>query len=93
MTSFLIPFLKMYFFFTELVKEAMDTNEELASIFLPSCDASADKPENVYKFDDRILLLYGMKSFCSDISDTENALADAFSSACTCQNLEACCFM
>lgn len=39
---------------TELVKEAMDTNEELASIFLPSCDASADKPENVYKFDDLI---------------------------------------
>ncbi|PIN95444.1 hypothetical protein AB205_0044270 [Aquarana catesbeiana] len=38
----------------KLVKEAMDTNEELASIFLPSCDASADKPENVYKFDDLI---------------------------------------
>ncbi|XP_077331485.1 DNA-directed RNA polymerase I subunit RPA49 isoform X2 [Lithobates pipiens] len=43
---------------TELVKEAMDTNEELSSIFLPPCDASADKPENVYKFDDRILLLH-----------------------------------
>ncbi|XP_040217445.1 DNA-directed RNA polymerase I subunit RPA49 isoform X2 [Rana temporaria] len=39
---------------TELLKEAMDTNEELSSIFLPSCNASADKPENVYKFDDLI---------------------------------------
>ncbi|XP_075064454.1 DNA-directed RNA polymerase I subunit RPA49 isoform X2 [Mixophyes fleayi] len=34
----------------ELVKEAMNTNEE-SSLFLPPCDASADKPENVYRFD------------------------------------------
>ncbi|KAM5194613.1 DNA-directed RNA polymerase I subunit RPA49 isoform 1-T1 [Mantella aurantiaca] len=40
---------------TELVKEAIDTNtEDLSSIFLPPCDARADKPENVYKFDDLI---------------------------------------
>lgn len=33
-----------------------ETQGELA-LHLPPCDADADRPENVYKFDDRILFL------------------------------------
>ncbi|XP_018407931.1 PREDICTED: DNA-directed RNA polymerase I subunit RPA49 [Nanorana parkeri] len=40
---------------TELVKEATEINkEEFSSAFLPPCDSSADKPDDVYKFDDLI---------------------------------------
>ncbi|KAM9329558.1 DNA-directed RNA polymerase I subunit RPA49 [Gastrophryne carolinensis] len=40
---------------TELIKEAMDKPmEESPSLFLPPCNANADKPENVYKFEDLI---------------------------------------
>lgn len=36
---------------TELVQEVVDKKEEESgSLFLPPCDANADKPENVYKF-------------------------------------------
>ncbi|XP_075458843.1 DNA-directed RNA polymerase I subunit RPA49 [Ascaphus truei] len=37
---------------TELVKDAVGNKEQDSSLFLPPCDFSAEKPEDVYKFDD-----------------------------------------
>uniref|UniRef100_H3A2G7 RNA polymerase I subunit E n=1 Tax=Latimeria chalumnae TaxID=7897 RepID=H3A2G7_LATCH len=42
---------------TALVSDVMQTEADDVSLYLPPCHADADKPEDVYRFDDNSLLL------------------------------------